>query len=72
MRERRLDCEEMLVEEKKNSEALKKELEGLQKKARIIDSSLKTAQNDLEAFQVRAFSVAGFDDCLHGWGLEMR
>ncbi|KAK7105366.1 cilia- and flagella-associated protein 44-like [Littorina saxatilis] len=52
MRERRLDCEEALAEEKKNSETLKKELEGLQKKARIIDSSLKTAQNDLEAFQL--------------------
>ncbi|XP_076438307.1 cilia- and flagella-associated protein 44-like isoform X2 [Babylonia areolata] len=52
MREKRLDCEEALAEEKKNSEGLKKELEGLQKKARIIDSSLKTAQNDLEAFQL--------------------
>ena len=51
MREKRLDCEEMLAEERRNSEALKKELEALQKKARIIDSSLKTAQNDLEAFQ---------------------
>jgi hypothetical protein len=40
------------VEEKKNSETMKKELEALQKKARVIDSSLKTAQNDLEAFQV--------------------
>ena len=57
MRERRLDCEEMLTEEKKNSEALKKELEALQKKARVIDSSLKTAQNDLEAFQVSAGSL---------------
>nr|KAG5708675.1 hypothetical protein BaRGS_034892 [Batillaria attramentaria] len=52
MRERRLDVEEALAEEKKNSEALKKELEALQKKARIIDTSLKTAQNDLEAFQL--------------------
>ncbi|KAL8598401.1 hypothetical protein ACOMHN_032678 [Nucella lapillus] len=52
MREKRLDCEEMLAEEKKNSEALKKELETLQKKARVIDTSLKTAQNDLEAFQL--------------------
>ena len=60
MREKRLDCEEMLAEERRNSEALKKELEALQKKARIIDSSLKTAQNDLEAFQ--ASQENGHDD----------
>ena len=70
MRERRLDCEEMLMEEKKNSEALKKELEALQKKARVIDSSLKTAQNDLEAFQVSAGSLLVLGYCWHcgDWG----
>ena len=51
MREKRLDYEEALAEEKKNCDTMKKELEGLQKKAKIIDASLKTAQNDLEAFQ---------------------
>ncbi|ESO88398.1 hypothetical protein LOTGIDRAFT_193297 [Lottia gigantea] len=52
LREKRLDNEEELVEEKKNAEAMKKELEGLQKKAKVIDASLKYAQNDLEAFQL--------------------
>lgn len=52
MREKRLDAEEALAEEKKNNEALKKELDALQKKARVIESSLKTAQSELEAFQV--------------------
>ena len=52
LREKRLDNEEALAEEKKNQEAQKKELESLQKKAKVIDSQLKTAQNDLEDFQV--------------------
>ena len=41
-----------MTEEKKNSEALRKENEALAKKAKVIDSALKTAHNDLEAFQV--------------------
>ena len=52
LREKRLDIEEALTEEKKNSEALRKENEALAKKAKVIDSALKTAHNDLEAFQV--------------------
>ncbi|GFO10997.1 cilia- and flagella-associated protein 44-like [Plakobranchus ocellatus] len=52
LREKRLDNEEALTEEKKNQEAQKKELESLQKKAKVIDSQLKTAQNDLEDFQL--------------------
>ncbi|KAL5020106.1 hypothetical protein ScPMuIL_002998 [Solemya velum] len=52
LREKRLDIEEALAEEKKNSEALRKENEGFQKKSKIIDVGLKTAQNDLEAFQL--------------------
>lgn len=53
MRERRLDLEEELAEEKKTSEALKKEYDALVKKEKIIDSALNTAEQDLEAFQVR-------------------
>ncbi|KAJ8316119.1 hypothetical protein KUTeg_006133 [Tegillarca granosa] len=52
LREKRLDIEEALTEEKKNNEALKKEVESLNKKSKVIDSALKTAQNDLEAFQL--------------------
>ncbi|XP_052253766.1 cilia- and flagella-associated protein 44-like isoform X2 [Dreissena polymorpha] len=51
-REKRLDIEEALVEEKKTNDALKKELEGYGKKSKVIDSGLKTAQQDLEAFQL--------------------
>ncbi|XP_048588414.1 cilia- and flagella-associated protein 44-like isoform X2 [Nematostella vectensis] len=51
LRERRLDLEEELAEEKKTSESLKKELDALVKKAKVIDSALKTAEADLEAFQ---------------------
>ena len=53
LREKRLDIEEALAEEKKNNEQLKKDLENLQKKAKVIDSALKTAENELEAFQVK-------------------
>lgn len=56
LRERRLDLEEELAEEKKTSETLKKEYDALVKKAKVIDSALKTAEADLEAFQVRAIA----------------
>ncbi|XP_064651335.1 cilia- and flagella-associated protein 44-like isoform X2 [Lineus longissimus] len=52
LREKRLDIEEALSEEKKINEALKKELESLQKRAKVIDSNLRTAEGDLEAFQL--------------------
>lgn len=53
MREKKLDIEELLTEEKKASEVLKKELESLHKKSKVIDSGLQMAENNLEAFQVR-------------------
>ena len=60
LRERRLDLEE-LAEEKKTSETQKKEYDALVKKAKVIDSALKTTEADLEAFQVnlvpRAFPL---------------
>ncbi|XP_060071995.1 cilia- and flagella-associated protein 44-like [Ylistrum balloti] len=52
LREKRLDIEEALAEEKKNNESLKKELDSFNKKAKVIDAGLKTAANDLEAFQL--------------------
>ncbi|XP_077985504.1 cilia- and flagella-associated protein 44-like isoform X2 [Glandiceps talaboti] len=52
LREKRLDIEDAMAEEKRSHDGLKKELETLQKKAKIIDSSLRTAEADLEAFQL--------------------
>lgn len=51
LREKRLDLEEEVAEEKKNMDAYKKELDTLQKKAKVIDQGLKNAENELEAFQ---------------------
>ena len=52
LRERRLDVEEGIAEEKKAADTLKKELDALKKKAKIIESNLVSAEADLEAFQV--------------------
>uniref|UniRef100_H2ZFC3 DUF4201 domain-containing protein n=1 Tax=Ciona savignyi TaxID=51511 RepID=H2ZFC3_CIOSA len=52
LREKRLDLEELLIEEHKIAETLKKDADGLLKKAKVMDSQLKTALADLEAFQV--------------------
>ncbi|XP_074652110.1 cilia- and flagella-associated protein 44-like isoform X2 [Tubulanus polymorphus] len=52
LREKRLDIEEALTEEKKLNEQFKRDLESLQRKAKVIDGALKTAEGDLEAFQL--------------------
>uniref|UniRef100_A0A1I8JLC0 Cilia- and flagella-associated protein 44 n=1 Tax=Macrostomum lignano TaxID=282301 RepID=A0A1I8JLC0_9PLAT len=52
LREKRLDLEEELAEERKTMEALRKELEGLQKKARAVETALAQAEKELEAFQL--------------------
>ncbi|XP_033098547.1 cilia- and flagella-associated protein 44-like, partial [Anneissia japonica] len=52
LREKRLDIEELLTEEKKTAEVLKKETDTLGRKQKIIENALKTAEGDLEAFQV--------------------
>merc|ERR1712151_151351 len=51
LREKKLDLEEAIVEEKKVHDVLKKELDALTKKVKIIDNGLKSAKSDLEAFQ---------------------
>ncbi|KAK6486478.1 cilia- and flagella-associated protein 44-like [Huso huso] len=51
LREKRLDIEEVLVEEKKIADNLRKENDSLAKKVKIVQSSLKTAEGDLELFQ---------------------
>ncbi|XP_062616211.1 cilia- and flagella-associated protein 44-like [Saccostrea cucullata] len=52
LREKKLDIEEALQEEKKNNEALRKETDSNNKKLKVVDGALKAAQNDLEAFQL--------------------
>ena len=42
-----------MAEEKKNREAFVKDLESLGKKLRIIESAVKNAEQELEAFQVQ-------------------
>jgi len=54
LREKRLDLEEAVAEEKKVAETLKKEVDSLTKKSKVMDSQLKKALDDLEEFQVRA------------------
>ncbi|XP_061148876.1 cilia- and flagella-associated protein 44-like isoform X1 [Syngnathus typhle] len=48
LRERRLDLEELLAEEKKNAEHLEKDCDALVKKMKSIKISLKAAEDDLE------------------------
>ncbi|XP_074839653.1 cilia- and flagella-associated protein 44 [Carettochelys insculpta] len=51
LREKRLDIEEALVEEKKVIDNLKKEYDALAKKVKVVGASLDTAEGELEAFQ---------------------
>ena len=54
IREKRLDVEEEMTEEKKTLDILRKDLEIFTKKQRIVETTLKQAQNELEAFQVKS------------------
>eukprot|EP00117_Sycon_ciliatum_P043144 scpid6537/ scgid31278/ WD repeat-containing protein 52 len=47
----RAAVEEAIVEEKKQSEVLRKELETLRKKAKITEGQVKTSKADIDAFQ---------------------
>uniref|UniRef100_H0X5H5 Cilia and flagella associated protein 44 n=1 Tax=Otolemur garnettii TaxID=30611 RepID=H0X5H5_OTOGA len=51
LREKRLDIEEALVEEKKIVENLKKEYDTLSKKVKVVAANLNAAEEDLEAYQ---------------------
>ena len=53
----RLDTEEMLGEEKKTFEIMKKDAEAMAKKTKVIDHSLAAAEKDLEDFQVCFYNV---------------
>ena len=52
MREKKLDLEEAIQEEKKMIDTLKKEVDALVKKNKVINHGVKGARNDLEAFQL--------------------
>ena len=52
MREKKLDLEEAIQEEKKIIDSLKKEVDALIKKNKVISHGVKGAKNDLEAFQL--------------------
>lgn len=52
LREKRLDIEEVLTEEKKLRDQMVKDAENMTKKTKVIMAALKSAEADLEAFQV--------------------
>ncbi len=52
-REKRLDLEEAINEEKRALEVGRKELEAMRKKAKTMESHVKNALNDLQAFQLK-------------------
>ncbi|XP_019404351.1 PREDICTED: cilia- and flagella-associated protein 44 isoform X2 [Crocodylus porosus] len=51
LREKRLDIEEALAEEKKVIDNLRKEYDALAKKVKVVEASLDTAEGALEAYQ---------------------
>lgn len=51
LREKRLDIEEALVEEKKTIDNLKKEYDTMSKKVKIVGTNLNAAEEALEAYQ---------------------
>ncbi|XP_066555153.1 cilia- and flagella-associated protein 44 [Amia ocellicauda] len=51
LREKRLDLEEALLEEKKAADILRKECDSLTKKMKVVSASLSTAEGDLELLQ---------------------
>ena len=53
LREKRLDLEEMVAEEKRILEAQRKDLEAMKKKAKSMESQVKTALSDLQAFELK-------------------
>ena len=53
LREQRLDLEEMVAEEKRLLEVQRKELDSQKKKAKSVDSQVKNARADLQAFQLK-------------------
>ena len=59
----------MLTEEKKNRDQLIKDSENITKKTKVILAGLKSAEADLEAFQVRVCLSAGTVKGCLVWGV---
>ena len=53
LREERLDLEERITEEKKGLDIQRKDLEGMKKKAKSMESQVNSAHSDLQAFQLK-------------------
>ena len=54
LREKRLDVEEHLVEERLNKEGMIKELDTMQRRAKVIESAIKSVEQELKTSQVGA------------------
>jgi hypothetical protein len=50
-REKRLDIEEVIAEQRKLRDTLTKELEMLTKRSKVVEAMVLTAEEELEAFQ---------------------
>jgi len=57
LREKRIDVEEQLAEERLNKETMLKEMDAMQKNAKVIESAMKEVEQELEASQVSAMSA---------------
>ena len=53
LREKRLDLEEMEAEAKRSLDMQRKELDGMRKKAKSMESQVNTARQELQAFQLK-------------------
>jgi len=58
LREKRLDVEEQLAEERHSKEAIVRELDTMHKRAKLTESATKSVERELEAFQVGAANVS--------------
>jgi len=56
LRERRVDIEERLADERHGKDAMIRELDGMQKSAKVTESAAKNVEQELEAIQVRAYA----------------
>jgi len=57
LREKRLDAEEQLTEERGTRDAMLKDLDALQKRAKTTESATKMVEQELEAFQVGSDAI---------------
>ena len=60
LRERRVTAEEQLAEERLNKDTMIKELDLLQKRAKVTEQATKTVEQELEAFQVCTISLLDY------------